>query len=1080
MSGRGRITSGYFIRPLITLVLFAGAYKVAAARIKSPFKLKESTGHVVRVGHLLPNNPTISHEPDVLKLCAKDLKERDILPANLTLEIFTLESCNDFSGVEHAAYLHYIHNATVYFGPGCNNEMLVIGRLAPRWNVPIVAHMSGDDALANREIFSTLASVALTSAYEMARATYTYIRQNEWKQACYFAENVGIVRPTEGYERLSVYSLNGLLKVKGISVNVQIELNNFASADEILASGKLKTLRNEARIIIVELGMDLQSATNFMIAVHRMKMKSEDFVYILPWLAHIHDYYPWEASNIDKQEVKQAYDNTVVITAHGYDRKFIEQFQLRFAEETGILSSHYATITYISLYDALFLYGLALRAAYEETKASNVFLNGSIIWRQMTNRQFFGMTGQVLINSKAIRVPSYAIYHISNATMRIVVELEATLTDSSKCRAEQEDCSEHVPRELIPNYWKSSDGQLPKEMPYCGFDGMLCDYSTVYTIVGVLVFLAIAAPLSYFLYSKQKEKRLYDMTWRIPRDTVRIFETNLTRSERSLTRSVGSESIIGSSIPSKANAKISVKQAVCNGVNLAVKRYTQLRNISFSRAELRMLKELKLVEHENLNKFYGICFNQQNEFLVLWLLCSRGSLEDILFNDELKLGHNFQVSFAKDTVKGLQFLHSSQLHCHGFLCLQNCLVDSNWTVKLTNFCTEQAISERLLRAEIKLIIDEGDEETKAASSSRKYIQQAPEVIRELLQTKVLPPGTQAADIYALGMVLYQILFRIQPFQERSKSNKKLMELISMANDDDQCIRPTFPSANEEQSYSLQLLSGIEACWLEIPEMRPNIKKIRSIVHSNLKTTGSGSLVDQMMKMMEEYTTNLEVLVKERTAMLEEAQMQADRLLNNMLPRSVAEDLKVGKPVLPQLYQSSTILFSDIRGFTKISSTSTPFQIVTFLNDLFSGFDAIIAKHDAYKVETIGDAYIISSGVPNENGNAHVQHIADVALKMRSFVSNFKLAHRPEEVMMVRIGFHSGAVAAGVVGMEAPRYCLFGETVNIASRMESSGVANKIQISEQSYNLLHSFYPMFQTVQRGKQIIDVRKLVFFFF
>lgn len=68
--------------------------------------------------------------------------------------------------------------------------MLVIGRLAPRWNVPIVAHMSGDDALANREIFSTLASVALTSAYEMARATYTYIRQNEWKQACYFAENV--------------------------------------------------------------------------------------------------------------------------------------------------------------------------------------------------------------------------------------------------------------------------------------------------------------------------------------------------------------------------------------------------------------------------------------------------------------------------------------------------------------------------------------------------------------------------------------------------------------------------------------------------------------------------------------------------------------------------------------------------------------------------------------------------------------------------------------------------------------------------------------------------------------------------
>ncbi|VDN22945.1 unnamed protein product [Cylicostephanus goldi] len=98
-----------------------------------------------------------------------------------------------------------------------------------------------------------------------------------------------------------------------------------------------------------------------------------------------------------------------------------------------------------------------------------------------------------------------------------------------------------------------------------------------------------------------------------------------------------------------------------------------------------------------------------------------------------------------------------------------------------------------------------------------------------------------------------------------------------------------------------------------PQMRPHIKKVRTMVNANLRSTGKGSLVDQMMKMMEEYTSNLENMVRDRTALLEEAQKQADRLLNSMLPKSIAEDLKVGKPVLPQLYQCATVLFSDIRG-----------------------------------------------------------------------------------------------------------------------------------------------------------------------
>ncbi|KAF8354659.1 gcy-9 [Pristionchus pacificus] len=994
--------------------------------------LRRDSGGFVVIGHLQPNNPNIAHEPDILRMCAADLRERKILPANYSFEVATRESCNRYSGVENAAYLHYMRNATIYFGPGCNMEMLVIGRLAPRWNVPIIAHMSGDDALADRREFPSLGSVALTSASEMARATYTFLQLNNWKQ-------IAVVRPTKDHERLSVHALINICREKGIKVNDVFEVDPYASADQIISNGIPDEISSNARIIVVEMGMDLHAATQFMLAVKKQMMKNADYVYVLPWLAHIADHYPWEASNLDKQEVKAAFESSIIITAHGYDRKFFDEFQDRFSKKTGIISTHYATLNYMSLYDALFLYGLALRDAFEETLDYNVHKNGSLIWSKMTNRQFIGTTGQVLINNKAIRVPSYAVYYASNGTLDIVVELEAKLGDRNECAKNADLCSEHLAHEMKQFYWRSHNGMFPTDEPGCGFTGSKCDYTIYYVLAGILASISVIVPLAYFIYIKQKEKQLYDMTWRIPRDTIRLVDGLRGKSENSLaSKSISTSGSLSDSHTSSQNKKnlISAKQALCNGVALAVKRFTQTRNITFPKHELKILKELKLLENENLNKFYGISFNQQNEFIVAWLLCSRGSLEDILFNDEMKLGHNFQVSFAKDIVKGLTFLHSSPILYHGMLCLQNCLVDSNWTVKLSNFQTERIIAEKLANAEVKPYHPEGETVDPDADKERfmdriadhgghaaEYIQQAPEFIREIVTNGTIPPGSQNADIYSLGMVVYQILFRVTPFHERGKSTEKLMEMLAMTNDDDQLIRPSFPSSNAgEEGFNLQLLSCLEACWLEIPEMRPNIKKVRTMINANLRSKGKGSLVDQMMKMMEEYTVNLENLVKDRTAMLEEAQKQADRLLNNMLPRPVADDLKVGKPVLPQLYACATVLFSDIRGFTRISSTSTPLQIVTFLNDMFSGFDAIIAKHDAYKVETIGDAYMIVSGVPTENGNNHVLNIAEIALKMRAFVSNFKLAHRPDEIMM---------------------------------------------ISEQSHTLIKCFFPQFTCIERGK-------------
>lgn len=199
--------------------------------------------------------------------------------------------------------------------------------------------------------------------------------------------------------------------------------------------------------------------------------------------------------------------------------------------------------------------------------------------------------------------------------------------------------------------------------------------------------------------------------------------------------------------------------------------------------------------------------------------------------------------------------------------------------------------------------------------------------------------------------------------------------------------------------------------------------------------------------------------------LREEQEKSERLLLNILPKPIALRLKEGWNTIADSFAEVTVLFADIVDFTKLSGQISPTDLVNMLNEIFSAFDQLAEKHGIEKIKTIGDAYMVVSGVPLPQPN-HAVSIAEMALDMQQIIAQFN-AER-EEPFSIRIGINTGPVVAGVIGTHKFTYDLWGDTVNIASRMESQGLVGAIQVTSATYEKLSDLY---EFEERG--IIDVK-------
>ncbi|XP_077980630.1 speract receptor-like [Glandiceps talaboti] len=699
-----------------------------------------------------------------------------------------------------------------------------------------------------------------------------------------------------------------------------------------------------------------------------------------------------------------------------------ERPPFNYSNPTGIPYSIPVEAAY--LYDAVMLFANSLHKVLAQNGSA---INGSAVINEIFNTEYTSITGTLAFIDKN---------GDAEANFTLIARQETGVTPGYSMTPVglfQMLGNEivYVPKEQVVIDWVA--GKPPIDEPVCGFHGELCPIIETHTskIVGGVIggICLVAIIVAAVIYRNWKyEQDLASLLWKIDFKDINI------KGDNALFRSSSRMSLRSFDSMQSADMhaqQIFTKVGTYRGGVIAIKHVNK-KNIDLTRRMRKELKAVRDLRHDNINPFIGACVDHPH-ICIITEYCPRGSLQDILENEEIKLDNMFMASLISDIIKGMIYIHNSEIKSHGNLKSSNCVVDSRWVVKISDFGLHE-----FKAGAVEDIDDIGE-----FAFYQRLLWRAPEFLR---MSNPPPEGSQKGDIYSFGIILYEIVLRQGPFGNCEFTPENITERLITPSDPERPFRPYVHCLREIDAPDY-IIDTMQECWTEIPDFRPDFK----IVRTKLKPMQKGmkaNIFDNMIAIMEKYADNLESIVEERTQQLIEEKKKTDNLLNSMLPRYVANQLKKGKQVEPEQFECVTIFFSDIVGFTKLSSESTPWQVIDLLNDLYTLFDSTIKNYDVYKVETIGDAYMLVSGLPIRNGHRHAAEIASSALHLLEEMSHFQIRHKPHEQLRLRIGIHSGSVCAGVVGLTMPRYCLFGDTVNTASRMESNGEALKIHMSPQ--------------------------------
>uniref|UniRef100_A0A1I7UYY7 Guanylate cyclase n=1 Tax=Caenorhabditis tropicalis TaxID=1561998 RepID=A0A1I7UYY7_9PELO len=869
-----------------------------------------------------------------------------------------------------------------------------------------------------------------------------------------------------------------------IVVKAEMYLNDNATTDIVMQS-----VKNRARIVLW-CTQTSQEKRDYLIKISQHNMIGNDYVHVMLSMRSIafgvqtslgktvftqSGLTPvWESftEGTDGMEgiVKEAAKRMLVLDVNSEvsDKSYLQYMQKNIIKAVQSDPMNCTTVDCMSanstimgvyarhLFDVVYLYGKALSMTNSTDPA--VYDDVDVLVPQFIT-SFEGMTGEVVISSDLSRTPVYQLYGL-NPQFDQVSLINFTLINSTV------NVSLYYQDESF-TVWHFYDYSRPLDTPICGFLGKSCPLSfweqyQILVLVAVIFIIVIIILLligcCFIISSKRATQARINSEWQIP--FVKLLEP-----ERK-TKSVGASkrSLQSSKSAATGDTGLTALSDFCENYTFMMYEKEMVLTAKYlvmnlTKTDMDRFVKLRKLEHENLNKFIGLSIDSSH-FIAVSKFCSRGSLQDILSRGNFSMDYFFMFCIIRDVAKGMEYLHKSFLRLHGSLRSATCLVNDSWQVKLAEYGQDNLIEEQ-------------------TPPKKRLLWVAPEVLRGSLSVSQMDPS---ADVYSFAIIASEILTKKEAwdFLDRKEDCEEIVYMVKKGG-----VFPIRPELiTDIPDINPDLISLVKNCWAEAPEDRPTAESICDQL-KRMTPKSKSNLMDHVFNMLEEYTSTLEVEVEERTKELTLEKKKADILLSRMLPKQVAERLKAGQTVEPEGFDSVTVFFSDVVKFTILASKCSPFQVVNLLNDLYSNFDTIIEEHGVYKVESIGDGYLCVSGLPTRNGNAHIRQIVDMSLRFMEYCNNFKIPHLPRERVELRIGVNSGeniysdvskkvylgSCVAGVVGLSMPRYCLFGDTVNTASRMESNGKPSLIHMTADAYSLLSTHYPnQYETSSRGDVII----------